>query len=60
MPLKRNKINAHGETGVVVCVKYLCFLAHGLHFSQGKETKILQLHFISVDCSLELSEYISF
>lgn len=60
MPLKRNKINAHGETGVVVCVKYLCFLAHRLRLSQGKERKILQLHFICVDCSLEFLEYISF
>lgn len=60
MPLQRNKINAHGETGVVVCVKYLCFLAHGLNLGQEKERKILQLHFICVDCSLEFSECISF
>lgn len=58
MPLKRNMINAYGETGVVVYVKYLCFLATRLHLSQGKERKILQRHFIYVDCSLEFSEYI--
>lgn len=60
MTLKRNnKTNAHGETGVV-CVKYLCFSAHRLHLSQGKERKILQLQFICGVCSLEFSESISF
>lgn len=60
MPLRRNKkMNAHDEAGVV-CVKYLCFSAHGLHLSQGKRRKILQLQFICVLCSLEFPEYISF
>lgn len=60
MPLKRNnKMNAHGETGVV-CVKYLFFSAHRLHLSQARERKILQSQFICGFCSLELSEYNSF
>lgn len=63
MPRKRsNKMNAHGETGVL-CVKYwYTFLhIHRLNLNQGKEREILQLlQFICVVCSLEFSEYISF